>query len=311
MVRGTATAVVSEVAGVQKDASSISRDDCTASTAANSSTETNYRSSSTYENVAEFVSYVTACGSHYTTCVGADNNTNTAGSSSISLPMHKASVSRRSEKLPSPAMRPRSAEPAAAIEGVANLSFGVDDVEELHKNSGYHHRAMSDPFDTPQQDAVSTAATDEDEDDSLESSGHNNNQNNNNHACSFVIPTLARYPLAETRDKNCWSEPPVTIFSVRGGSYFTNQKKVQSDNFLLRARGSDIFLTDSKKHVALDQMYVVVAVIGPAMISRCSPPYCSHFPSSQDTHYSRRSAPQEANVGHQLSLSLGLHEFIL
>ncbi|KAL7577720.1 hypothetical protein ACA910_015227 [Epithemia clementina (nom. ined.)] len=57
-------------------------------------------------------------------------------------------------------------------------------------------------------------------------------------------PTLPRYPVAATRDKNCWSEPPVSLFSVRGGNYLKDKKKVPSKDYLCKVRGCDLFLFD-------------------------------------------------------------------
>lgn len=59
---------------------------------------------------------------------------------------------------------------------------------------------------------------------------------------AHILPTLPRYPVAETRDLNCWSEPPVDIFRVRGYNYLKDHKKVHSEPYLLRARGCDLFL---------------------------------------------------------------------
>jgi hypothetical protein len=60
------------------------------------------------------------------------------------------------------------------------------------------------------------------------------------------IPTLRRYPVAETMNCNCWSEPPHASFSVRGGAYLREKKptKVPSGPYLFRAIGADVILTD-------------------------------------------------------------------
>lgn len=67
-----------------------------------------------------------------------------------------------------------------------------------------------------------------------------------------VIPTLPRYPVAETRNKNCWSEPPVSIFHVRGKNYLTDKKKFPSGPYLLSTRGSDLFLCDNDSNSSMD-----------------------------------------------------------
>jgi hypothetical protein len=57
-------------------------------------------------------------------------------------------------------------------------------------------------------------------------------------------PTIPRFPVAETRNQNCWSEPSIDIFRVRGENYLYDKKKIQSDPYLLRARGCDLFNSD-------------------------------------------------------------------
>ena len=105
-----------------------------------------------------------------------------------------------------------------------------------------HRRAMSDPFDT----ADIGGATDGDY--KLE------RQDQENEAADEEqepLPTLPRFPVAETRDKNCWSEPPVSIFHVRGANYLDDRKKVAAQKYLLRARGCDLFLADNPQHCVL------------------------------------------------------------
>lgn len=109
-----------------------------------------------------------------------------------------------------------------------------------------HIRAMSDPFDT-QEDADeifldAAAAEDEFNDDEPMQSTHRQP-----HATAGIIATFPRYPFMATRNKNCYSEPPVDIFHVRGIDYFSDKKKVPSAPYLLRARGCDLFLMDTAK----------------------------------------------------------------
>ena len=61
------------------------------------------------------------------------------------------------------------------------------------------------------------------------------------------IPTLRRYPVAETMNCNCWSEPPHAHFNVRSGAYLSEKRptKVPSGPYLLRAIGADVILTKS------------------------------------------------------------------
>jgi hypothetical protein len=133
------------------------------------------------------------------------------------------------------------------------------------------YRSMSDPFDTAHGDDNfgGTAGTASDDDDDIyyvaastsQISIHNDVSTNrdsrpmdrNSHP-TLQIPTFSRYPCTESKNKNCWSEPPIAIFHVRGMNYCTDQKKVPSQPYLLRSRGSDIFLTDPKKPFTLDAM---------------------------------------------------------
>ena len=112
-----------------------------------------------------------------------------------------------------------------------------------------HRRAMSDPFDTPEiggttdgdlkhsshiTEKVSYDTEDEayDEDDEFGS------------GVVVGLPTFPRYPCGQTQDKNCWSEPPVEKFHVRGPNYLNDKKKIESEEYLLRARGCDLFLSE-------------------------------------------------------------------
>jgi hypothetical protein len=106
-----------------------------------------------------------------------------------------------------------------------------------------HRRAMSDPFDT----ADSGGATD-----------NESRTRAFSHADSFdttteALPTLPRFPHAESRDKNCWSEPSVSIFHVRGQRYLEDKKKIPSGPYLLPARGVDLFVTGSPHEYQLGE----------------------------------------------------------
>jgi Protein ENHANCED DISEASE RESISTANCE 2, C-terminal len=187
--------------------------------------------------------------------------------------MKRVSTSRRSDSnFQSPSMRSRSLEPPHREESDINeaefadsLTFdGIDDddneqerLDRPRANSG-HRRAMSDPYDAQenQDDDFNDAIDGEDYDgttaavDTFETNGSPNSHGK-------TLTTLPRYPVAETRDKNCWSEPPISIFSVRGANYFVSKKKVQSGPYLLRARGCDLFLNNKEdKSIAIEQKYV-------------------------------------------------------
>ena len=59
------------------------------------------------------------------------------------------------------------------------------------------------------------------------------------------IPTLPRFPVLETKDRNCWSEPPYSNFNIRGHNYLTDPKnKIPSGPYLFTARGADLILTN-------------------------------------------------------------------
>jgi hypothetical protein len=127
------------------------------------------------------------------------------------------------------------------------LEVQASDVSErYHDDSQYfetptHRRAMSDPFDTAEKEEKEGEFLEALADD-LAAIG------------IAAYPTLPRYPVAETRNKNCWSEPDVSIFSVRGENYFQNNKKVPSGPYLLAARGIDLFLSDKSENVDMEHM---------------------------------------------------------
>ena len=59
-----------------------------------------------------------------------------------------------------------------------------------------------------------------------------------------ALPTFTRFPYADSKNRNCWSEPPHETFSVRGRNYLKDKKKITAKDYLLQARGSDLFLSD-------------------------------------------------------------------
>lgn len=101
-----------------------------------------------------------------------------------------------------------------------------------------HRRAMSDPFDT----ADSQGFLEEDAQEMVEEE-----------EADHAVATLPRFPYAETNNKNCWSETPVKIFSVRGESYLKTKKKVTATEYLLRARGCDLFVSHGADKVDMSQ----------------------------------------------------------
>ena len=227
-------------------------------------TTSNSEHNSQPTTVQEILSYVTSCGTRDTTffnCGGGGRG------SYINNSMQRASVSRRLDNISSPGIRSRSSEPPMVGTTNENLNDGGTATEEIGsgiKGESGHYRSMSDPFDTAQVDIVSPAGTgdeDDDDDDDFYEAATNSLiiteiDANDGKGSNLVVPTFTRYPCAETRNKNCWSEPPISIFSVRGSTYCSDQKKVPSADYLLCARGSDLFLTDCKKPFDLNTMYV-------------------------------------------------------
>jgi hypothetical protein len=173
--------------------------------------------------------------------------------------MKRASVSRRQQ--PGDAdtfMRSRSSENLDCFrenELVVTTATPDDrqDYAEQTPILTVHRRAHSDPFDTQEQDSGSIKADSGDEF-QKDCTNNNNSRPKSDFAPTTnvgAIPTMPRFPVSDTRNKNCFSEPPVSIFSVRGPHYFLDKKKCESANYLLEARGCDLFLTDNTSKSAL------------------------------------------------------------
>lgn len=84
-----------------------------------------------------------------------------------------------------------------------------------------HRRAMSDPIDITEE-----------------------HQHDKHNLFQKTFQTMPRYPVGESHDKNCWSEPDEKIFQVRSSSYLQDGRKITSGPYLLRARGSDLLLVN-------------------------------------------------------------------
>lgn len=68
-----------------------------------------------------------------------------------------------------------------------------------------------------------------------------------------ALPTLPRYPIAETKNHNCWSEPHAgKCFKVRGPNYLGDKKKVASGPYIFPARGADLILTNEESGKGTD-----------------------------------------------------------
>lgn len=113
-----------------------------------------------------------------------------------------------------------------------------------------HARAMSDPFDT-QEDVHSDVEAYHHEEHRRRQQQQQFDQDG-----PIVLPSLPRYPVADTRNLNCWNEPPVSLFQVRGPHYFQDKVKVTSGPYLFAARGCDLFLSDEKNQVEAEDRYV-------------------------------------------------------
>ncbi|KAL3817026.1 hypothetical protein ACHAXA_002938 [Cyclostephanos tholiformis] len=154
-------------------------------------------------------------------------------SSSNKAALKRESITRRS-LVGSATRSPRS---RSAEHYVPEPDDDVDEAIALGANktnldaSIAHHlllRADSDPLEVPAAPTDTSAAQ------SFPRGG-------------MPLPTLRRYPVAETMNTNCWSEPPYAHFNVRGGGYLREKRpvKVPSGPYLFRAIGSDVILTKS------------------------------------------------------------------
>eukprot|EP00581_Thalassiosira_minuscula_P032787 CAMPEP_0183785092 /NCGR_PEP_ID=MMETSP0739-20130205/66322_1 /TAXON_ID=385413 /ORGANISM="Thalassiosira miniscula, Strain CCMP1093" /LENGTH=462 /DNA_ID=CAMNT_0026029087 /DNA_START=177 /DNA_END=1566 /DNA_ORIENTATION=+ len=128
---------------------------------------------------------------------------------------------------------------------------GDDDSNTLHLlPDRVHYRCDSDPLDTPgADDDLSSAPA------APITSEHGTVTIPNSLGIEIhpstsqePIPTLPRYPIAATKNCNCWSEPPSSRFNVRGAGYLRvkkNPKKVPSGPYLFEAVGADLLLTNA------------------------------------------------------------------
>ncbi|KAL7537706.1 hypothetical protein ACHAXR_008011 [Thalassiosira sp. AJA248-18] len=157
----------------------------------------------------------------------------------------RASVSRRSlmGSVIGTASSPRS---RSAERNVPEPDDDDDKVEDLNLLAHLHVRCDSDPLDT--------AGEDEELKTTPETSEHGT-QTVPNKLCLNIhpstsqtpLPTLPRYPIVETKNCHCWSEPPHAKFNVRGKTYLREKKakKISSGPYLFRAIGADLILTNA------------------------------------------------------------------
>ena len=78
------------------------------------------------------------------------------------------------------------------------------------------------------------------------------------------IPTLPRYPITETKNCNCWSEPPHHKFNVRGEDYLNEKKgtKIPSGEYLFRAIGADLILTNERSGPSIGLASNYISICG-------------------------------------------------
>jgi hypothetical protein len=143
--------------------------------------------------------------------------------------VHRVSSSWRADHLGSPGPRSRSQEPGKR-KGDDEHEHNELSSERVVTTRHEIRRAMSDPFEN--------GGGDEDEEELVSKSLFADDD-----PAVEACPTLSRFPVAETRNLNCWSEPNINIFYVRGTTYLVDQKKISSGPYLLPARGCDLFLT--------------------------------------------------------------------
>jgi len=161
-----------------------------------------------------------------------------------------------------------------------------------------HRRSMSDPFENGVVEAANAA-----NDDPAAKS-----------ASEVFFTTMPRFPVAEAKNTNCWSEPDINIFRVRGPTYLNDSKKIPSGPYLLRARGCDLFLTkDPPKNIGANS-----AVLGGTL--RRLPTFIVNFrfpwgvlvlyfeiPST----YTRYLLPGEHNLDHLTPAEKTLAKFFM
>ena len=109
-------------------------------------------------------------------------------------------------------------------------------IEQSHSPKGLT-RIDSDPLDSP------GAVVKEQRSVSLQNEEEKSPKKKSTH--DTLLPTLPRYPIAVTKNHNCWSEPHAgKCFKVRGGNYLNDKKKVESGPYIFPARGADLILTN-------------------------------------------------------------------
>jgi Protein ENHANCED DISEASE RESISTANCE 2, C-terminal len=250
----------------------------------------------------------------------------------MSLDLKRQSASRRSVKLTSPAPRSRSTERYSetkaevlhnndSIDGYDDDDDdGILEVDAVHPSKGRHVRAMSDPFDAQEElllEVGKVVATYTLEDAAAYAQEPRSSRRQSFHA---ALPTLPRFPFIETKNKNCWSEPPVAIFQVRGPDYAQSKSKVESGPYLLTARGCDIFLADASSP-ELHEKYVRIQYLVPlsrdedvsywVLTSFALFLSSTNVPSLQDSQRARRTTATPTVLSGKFSIPVGRHGLVL
>lgn len=199
--------------------------------------------------------------------------------------MIRSSIARRSSGAnPEPKVpRSRSAELLGMGINATNDSHDcgrkIDTTGNDDNNKDYHDNvdvAMNRPSPSSLDRATSDiydAQEIDDDDDGILDNAHTEDEtafpttqqkqllDNNMYSSRGIIqalPTFARYPVVASKNKNCWNEPPVSLFHVRGRNYFVDKKKIASGPYLFQARGIDLFLADDTNKIDLSVLYVLL-----------------------------------------------------
>mmetsp|Transcript_1796 Transcript_1796/g.3466 ORF Transcript_1796/g.3466 Transcript_1796/m.3466 type:complete len:371 (+) Transcript_1796:48-1160(+) len=159
--------------------------------------------------------------------------------------LRRSTVSRRHLMgTPAPVPRSRSAERNIYVEDFNERCHGDDVINPIDKRVNYL-RCDSDPLDsTGNDDEMEHPLAQSPKNDEKKSNGGDNGYDGHLH---HGLPTLPRFPIVETKNRNCWSEPPAgTSFKVRGENFLKDKKKIPSGPYVFPARGVDLILTDAE-----------------------------------------------------------------
>ena len=148
--------------------------------------------------------------------------------------LRRSSVTRRSM------MGSAISSPQRARSEERNISD--ETFEESQSGDDFHHPVDGGVhFVRCDSDPVNAGGDDEDLNDADIGQPQNGGRAVNHRA----LPTLPRFPIAETKNRNCWSEPSANkSFNVRGKNFFDDKKKIPSGPYVFTAMGADLILTN-------------------------------------------------------------------